>query len=375
MSVFIIGEPLGRRSPQTLETAGQLVPQLLHELVSLRYIRNRRIVAAPTKTSTWIDQANTFFQDAHRSDWRSSGLLYYYSFLNYAKALLVAKRCFTYKLLSTTSIYHGLKADPQSIDSLTDFEVHVYPPTHRGRQNVFSSLYETLVGKTWPAQNPIKITLSSVVGYCSDISSELGRLYSIDGRVARVQSMVRSERREAWFEMIVPSFASQDIERSLSSWPVSCIEATALSEEGKNAWLLGFQRQAISLREHTCVCGPKNPFTTASPAPVFNTIIRQATSLLADYAYPQAYNTPGSPTWLFVPEATIAGKRTAWHPILSDYLFAFALGSLLRYQPHLLSRGSKSAYLAYAWCNQSAVTALRYFLMFFTDPPLRMMTY
>lgn len=52
-----------------------------------------------------------------------------------------------------------------------------------------------------------------------------------------------------------------------------------------------------------------------------------------------------------------------WHPMLSDYLFAFMLSSVLRYKPHLFQIDSKDAFISEAWSNQSAFSALRYFLM------------
>ena len=37
----------------------------------------------------FVEQAKFYYLDAHKSDWRSGGLLYYYSFLNLAKAYLI----------------------------------------------------------------------------------------------------------------------------------------------------------------------------------------------------------------------------------------------------------------------------------------------
>ncbi|RIV34787.1 hypothetical protein D2V08_05250 [Flagellimonas lutimaris] len=58
--------------------------------------------------------------DAHNSNWRSSGLLYYYSFLNLAKALTVTSRFLRRNYLSTNSVFHGLSAQPQNINRIID---------------------------------------------------------------------------------------------------------------------------------------------------------------------------------------------------------------------------------------------------------------
>jgi hypothetical protein len=65
------------------------------------------------------------------------------------------------------------------------------------------------------------------------------------------------------------------------------------------------------------------------------------------------------------------GEKLVWHPVLSDYLYAFVLSTVLRYHPHIFNSDNKDSFLAEAWCNQSPETSLRYFLMALTKPSIR----
>lgn len=107
-------------------------------------------------------------------------------------------------------------------------------------------------------------------------------------------------------------------------------------------------------------------------------IIRQTAEQAVDNIKPffavPPYEEHGSPYWLFVPEIKLSNIKLKWHPLLSDYLMAFVLSSILRYQPQVLHSNTANFFIAEAWCAQSAKSALQYFLMQFTDPPLRIKT-
>lgn len=89
---FIKNIPIGNKEYNDLETTCPPEVQLWQELVMLRHLNRPKGVFAKKASAAWVDQAKTYFMDACNSDWRTGGLLYYYSFLNLAKAYLAAKR-------------------------------------------------------------------------------------------------------------------------------------------------------------------------------------------------------------------------------------------------------------------------------------------
>jgi len=197
---FLVHLPLGAKHPRTLRTTNTLVSQLWQELVMLRHLKIPASHGAPGEVAPWIDQGRTYFFDASRSNWRSAGLLYYYSFLNLAKAYLIWKNRFTAAALSASPIYHGLNAESQRPAELIDFEFKIYPPNHGGRKNVFSTLYEEMTEKTWPFNTEVSVKLSWIASRCSDIASELDSLYNLEHKIIYIQSLMcpPKEKKEPW---------------------------------------------------------------------------------------------------------------------------------------------------------------------------------
>jgi len=365
--------PLGDKTPYTVKTSNDLMTQILQEFVMLRYMRAPKVITGPKAIAPWIDQAKTYFVDARKSDWRSGGLLYYYSFLNFAKAYLVAKRIITFKSLKSTSLYHGLSSTPQDISKITDFEVEIYPPTtQQNHRNVFSSLYVGVTRKKWPFNKKLKIKVGDIAGYCSDISHELLSLLNITHQLIYIQSLIRfNKEKEAWFEMALLKSQSAIIKNHVSHWQLEEIPLNKMSREDYNDWLSVNPKIANNFSNLALLRSRKMSFIKPDSDSASN---MEAISYLQEYAIPTTYEESDL-EWLFVPKIPLDSKKIHWHPLLSDYLIAFVLSTILRYQLHLLSPGSPNSFLAETWCSQSSVSTLRQLLMLFTNPPLRVETY
>ena len=185
---FIKYIPFGRTRYADLTTTSRPEVQLWQELVMLRHLKRPTGISANKASAAWIDQAKTYFLDACGSDWRTAGLLYYYSFLNLSKAYLAAKRVVTASMMKSTSVYHGLSAEPQSPPRIIDFEIKVHPPLHGGKRNLFSTLCERLTCSPWRFNKTIIVRVSDVLPYCTDISAELYKFYSLRNSIIRTQS-------------------------------------------------------------------------------------------------------------------------------------------------------------------------------------------
>src|SRR5215212_6152805 len=204
-------------------------------------MKGNKHISSPKLIASWIDQAQTYYLDAVHCDWRSAGLLYYYSFLNLAKAFLVGKKKFSYKALDTTSVNHGLSANLQYISSLSDFELQVYPPKVGSSKNVFSSFYEIVCGSKWPYTDKFTIKLGDIMGYCDDISLELSRLYGISKTIIRTQSLHREIEGEMWFEMIVHKDQIDIVKNQFSEWNLQFLTLDQLSVVDREEWLSAFR--------------------------------------------------------------------------------------------------------------------------------------
>ncbi len=142
---FITWSPL-KKVVITSKTTNDLTQQIWKQIESLRYFPTKHKI--PKSISFWIDQARIYYLDATKIHWRSSGLLYYYSFLNLAKSLLVAKKVFSFKKLDIKSVYHGIHSDLQDISSIIDYKIVISPiKSTNGRDNVFSNFYQIVTGK------------------------------------------------------------------------------------------------------------------------------------------------------------------------------------------------------------------------------------
>ncbi len=365
---FIVHNPLGKKTPRIIRTTNNLADQLWQELVMLRYLGGKEKVNAGRSISPWIDQAKTYFLDASRSDWRSAGLLYYYSFLNLAKALLVNKKKFTYKSLNTISIYHGLRAELQNVSNLPDFRLEIFPARQNRRNNIFPYLYEVLTNEEWPFNTAISVDVSDIAMYCDDIALELNRLFKVETKLISLQSLLRVENNHVWFEMAIPATQIDIVKSHFPQWDLTRVEYSQITQTDKQDWLLALHRPANSFRQINLLRGPKH--TSDDLDKTLKSVSEEVTKFIGNYSLPNLHEKPEMAIWDFCPNAKLNSVEVKWHPLLSDYLMAFVLSTILRYQPQFLQIGTPNCFIAQAWCSQSALTALRYFLAEFTNPPL-----
>ncbi len=362
--------PAGKKAPIDTKTTNDIVDQTWKELTGLRYEKRNRF--SSRNISSDIDQASSYFLDAVKCGWRSAGLLYYYSYLNLARAYLASHRKISTKSRTSMSIYHGLKKGKSNSLSILDYEVEIEPPIRNGFTNIFSSFYEVVTKQKWPFSTNITLRISDIIGYSFDIGGELSRLYKIPTVPFEIYSIIRHDQNFACLEFLVPNVRA----------------STVLSKSGK-----------LKLSKHNFVDLPGIPdqydWRLVYPSVIFNQslycvlrsdkfednpkklkkLVNQATASFNNNYAPMPTFTNTFTHWLFMPYLAIHGKMIVWQSLFSEYIIAFALSSILRYQPQILQNGSANSYLMEAWCNESSITALKYFLMLFTDPPIRLQQY
>ncbi len=374
--------PLGKKDPTDRETAFSLYKQILEEFVRLRYVDDGRV--DHFDTAKYIDQAKSYFDSGVSVEWRSSGLVFYYSFLNFVKAYLIHKRIvynefdFTFDSVKSMGTYHGLSSTSREADSILEFEIEIHPPYSRrnNKYNLFSLFYNSQFDQ-WPFEESIKIKLKDILPYCHDVSGEIYDLYQIIPRIVFPISMMRVNEDQAWFEVMVSN--------QLIGNETTCAE---IFRTEMNDWITGiveFEDFKGTIRSDWCNTYKLTP-KTASQSTIFqggnvnvengdtvNAMMQVQDKCLNDfekYCYPLPF-VGRKQSWQFVPRITLSNTNMYWHPMLSDYLFSFALSDILRYRPYMIMEKTKDQHLGQAWCNQSPLSVIRYFLMIFTKPPLR----
>lgn len=345
--------------------------QLWQELVMIRHLDKTKGINAKTAITPCIDQAKIYFLDAYNSEWRASGLLYYYSFLNLAKAFIVAKKGLSAKKLQSASIYHGLSANPQAPTQIIDFEIQIHPPSSNGRDNIFSIFYQKLMNEQWPHTKQITIKFSDILPYTRDISVEVEKFYNIKPAPIYAQSLVREVNNSVWFEINVPSERASIVQSHINNINFTVVNPASITDADKADWLTSYYRTANSFR-HTCFMRTEEKaFTLHNRTQIYNQLSKEIAKAFYPYVLPFPTFGHTDEAWQFIPRICLTAPSIRWHPLLSDYLFAFILSTILRYHPHLLQTNKKDSFLAEAWCAQSAITSLRYFLMAFTTPSIR----
>lgn len=355
-----------------IATTNSTEKQLWQELIMIRHLNKQKGIYSKHAISPCIDQAKIYFLNAFNSEWRASGLLYYYSFLNLAKAFTVAKKGLAAKKLKSSSIYHGLSADPQAPSSIIDYEMQIHPPISKttGRDNIFAIFYQNLTKEKWPHSKQITIKLSEILAYTRDISVEVKKFYGITKAPIDVQSLIRAENNTAWFEMNIPSNSISVIKSHVKTIQFNIVNPSSITHNDVKDWLASYNRTANTFNNTSFLRTPPKAFKPQNEQQIIEEL-RQEVNDLKPYSIYYPTIGLGENGWQFIPNIILKGVSMKWHPLLSDYLFAFILSTILRYSPHLVLSNKKDDFIAEAWCAQAPITTLRYFLMAFTDPAIR----
>jgi len=350
-------EPLSKTTSQPAHV------QLWHELEILQYLPNK---GAP---APYITQGKIYFMDAWESNWRSAGLLYYYSFLNLAKAHLINSNTFSVQQVQTTAVHHGLSCPTQQVTSFTDFTVNIQPPGYQNK-NVFSTFYEKITGQPWPFNTPIPVTVKDILPYCTDISDEAQRLYNIPYVCEPVVSLVKENQHSVWLEILCSQATANMMAQEITGYSLTTAHSNTLTPNERLDWLHVYPHLKGSISNLNVVKSPPYGFNSQTGSATALAICR-ADSKTNYKGHATPVNTPRDDVileWFYSPKIQINGQNILWHPIFSNYLFSFALGSVLRYQPHLLVSSQPDYFLAEAWIRQCPISTLRDFVLFY-DPP------
>lgn len=294
----------------------------------------------------FIRQADAFYSSAKKLHYRASALLYYYAFLNLAKAYV----CVSDLSAVTGHISHGL--------------CHIFAPSNfryqevfvSNRGGVFLNLYkkETLIN----IPGNLKLNIKNLLGYCTSIAYE----YEIGGFGIRKMSPV--------FVRMVTD------ENKKISWPVIAIGDFSLIKPYKETlkpFYVYFEQvnpDRISIREKFDISAEsfsyytyfqsKQSYEWQEDGTINMVIIKTDFQTPLTHLYDPLLHDDTFDFYLSAPLRI--GTEIPMNQSLAIYVIMFYLGSLVRYNPSYLEKilNSKEAWLIERFINSAPEIFLRY---------------
>jgi len=138
----------------------------------------------------YVRQSISFFKGVEQLEYRSSPLLFYYSFMNLAKAAIFVRD----PNFPFGHIHHGLVPSSTNGGLSTQFTTVV-------TTGVFGRLYALVIGNSIP--NRAKLTIKSLMGYLSDLTFEYQYLKFRHPRYAGCKYAIGRNTQEANFRSIL----------------------------------------------------------------------------------------------------------------------------------------------------------------------------
>lgn len=150
-------------------TAG-VADRILHYTYRITNKKLRNQVA--TNIKLYINQAFAFYSAALKSETNTSPLLYYYCFLNLAKALCEIKHPNFHQMQECYR--HGISWRPNS-EYMVDLTKESVYLSNRG---VWHILWEKVTGQTSNLLNPTYLKIKNLLSCCPELSTEYERVFS-----------------------------------------------------------------------------------------------------------------------------------------------------------------------------------------------------
>ena len=283
-------------------------------------VRNKahRTMAAKL-INKYINHAVRFYKDAQRVDSASSPLLYYYSFLNLAKAYIACnnpERVYPVRIRNSTFdqkfLQHGLFAGDK-VKGSYQLRDEVITAKSVG---IFATFFELLSGGIYGAGYKEKIT--NLLGNCQDISSEYCKIhkrhnhfYSFD-----LALLADSKSKNAWLRLNLDK-------RALSS-EIRIGPSEVLK---RNSGLTGF-KLVKSNRPTYHTLELQNMFTYTSTAD----LLQQGRQKILPLGVTFSSHHERTDYALPIGRGPVGAFETP-SELLSIYMLMYYFGSVTRYQP------------------------------------------
>jgi len=292
----------------------------------------------------FVRQAKTFYESATQLNYRASALIYYYSFLNLAKAYI----CLSDPLLVSSRVMHGLK--------------HAFKPGKLSTQyvvvennGVFKKLYELITGSKIPSQTQINI--ARILGYCTDIVHEYTSAGYGNRRItpAGIRLLSNASQKISW-----PMLAVQDFE-ILSFYKKALKEFNRYFEQiepNKTIVREVFGLYAESLKGYSFFESSKTYSWMQGDLIPVGQMKKDCFSALDKFYESNVYNDERT---ILLNAPLRKNLQISFNQLLSIYATMFYLGSLVRYRPDYLEKllDSRDAWIIERFTYSAPSTFLR----------------
>jgi len=195
---------------------------------SIRHLCSRNVarnVAAPTHGITrkrdteavawnlklYVQQAFEFYEAAKGTKPNTAPLIYYYSFLNLAKALCELRHPQFHERMECYR--HGLswRPNPRRIVDPTTEKVFI------ARRGVWHTLWESVTRTPFPTTGPARLSIKDLFSYCPEISIESDRSLGISARLVDLEEadvLFDKKTLETWLRFSVPRWGLNSLKLS-----------------------------------------------------------------------------------------------------------------------------------------------------------------
>jgi len=260
----------------------------------------------------YIQQAFQFYQAAASSKPNTAPLIYYYSFLNLAKALCEMRTPSFHRREECYS--HGLnwRPNPRTVVNFASETVRI------GRRGVWHTLWESLMRAPCMPANDTRISVRSLFSFCPEITSEFGGVFGGPRPFIEVENpnlRYDETREEVWLTF---SIGRQDLRNLNLSGP----KLISQMRTDRSAYV-EVKSENKKMRTYESATSGKVGRSGSLWMPVerdilgLNLITHFGMKRDVEYSFPLQNSLP-----LRLPQLMIS------------YTILFWLGSLVRYDPH-----------------------------------------
>lgn len=301
--------------------------------------RDRTAIAENIKL--YIQQASEFYEAAASAKPNTAPLIYYYSFLNLAKALCEIRKPRFHKRKECYA--HGLGWRPSRTKVVNLWTERV---TIRGR-GMWHALWETLTGRLYSVPDGAKLPVRKLFSYCPEVSAEYQSIFNGETPIVGLvdPGVVHNKAQgDAWLKFSVSradlknhSFSAPALLRQTKTPHSAFVEVRTA-----NSLLRSFESETAKT-----ITGDGDPWTVLrADVSALSLITMFGDVPKLSYAIPIQGTLPVS-----LPQ------------LLVSYTILFWLGSLVRYDPHSVRRLMDSAFwvLIDGFMSQSRLWLLELF--------------
>ncbi|NTW27593.1 MAG: hypothetical protein HGA36_04670 [Candidatus Moranbacteria bacterium] len=344
---------LGVNDPSKRETELWMILEQYSEIKEVRkkFIKNlgiknsNKAEKVSKNFQSFVRQAKNYYFAAKKLPNSSSALLYYYSFLNLIKALLILH----YSDKISGKISHGLQAKDKRGNNFKDEHVLF-------RDGVFKLLYEHETGEK--IKDKTSFSISTLLGYCNDISYQ----YSIGGFGESLNArglmilFIDKNRNKAWGTLALYNFESiEKCKKRVAKFKENYEEISMDKSVARECFnLMGAEMHSFRFFEG-------KEYTVALPDGTSEfQIINEIKECTKGFLIPNLYDDKNIDFNLASPYKQ--SNQILMNEFLSIYAVMFYLSSLVRYQPYYLDKilDKKESWLINSFIESCPQTFLLY---------------